>query len=87
MICIIPLIKMEELVKQITRYQKGSSQIREKLSKLKAAHRKVTQSIRVHEVLSVTSAKDANEGMFTSLSTVSTSFLTIWNAYFQLKKN
>jgi uncharacterized coiled-coil DUF342 family protein len=54
--------QMDELIKQISRYQKGSSQIRTKLSKLRTAHKSVTQSIRVHEVLAVTSQKDAIKG-------------------------
>jgi hypothetical protein len=62
---------MDELIKQISRYQKGSSQIRTKLSKLRAAHKSVTQSIRVHEVLAVTSQKDAITGTALVLQFVS----------------
>ena len=53
---------MEDLVEQIRRYHKGALQIKTRLSKLKSAHRRVSDSIRRHEILSETSKKDARQG-------------------------
>jgi hypothetical protein len=53
---------METVVKQISRYQNGTKQVKEKLSRLKGARRKVSESLRVYELLAARSHRDSAEG-------------------------
>ncbi len=55
---------MEQAAQAVHRYHTGAQQVRNKLSRLKATHRKITDSIRRNEILVESSAQDASAGQF-----------------------
>lgn len=54
--------QLESTAKAVDKYHTGAVQIRNKLKKLKATHRKITESMRCTEILVESSAQDAAAG-------------------------
>lgn len=61
-ILLISSVQMDAVIKQIARYQKGTSEVKSKLAKLKNMRRRVVESIRMHEALVANSKHDTAEG-------------------------
>lgn len=68
--------KIEALVKSIDRYQNGSTQMREKLGKMKSMRKRITESLRQNEVLVTTTKEDAIMGNSKRCCEVKSEYLT-----------